>query len=177
MIPLTRRPTTLRHHGGQICFPGGRIEHGETPARAALREFKEELGGRAEVLRCCGDLPRQYVYASDNLVTPIVFVIDPPGSDWQPDPAEVDEVIDFPIQSVLNPTGRTASRQSQSEKACQIDMIQQTKSLRSGIRPDCVAGELTFAVPAFRHGSVHVWGATAIILGQLAQALHCLSPR
>lgn len=173
-IPLTRRPTTLRHHGGQICFPGGRIERGETPPRAALREFEEELGGSAHVHRCCGNLPRQYVYASDNLVTPIVFVIDPPNQDWQPDPGEVDEVIDFPIQAVLQQTPVATSRQLEADKACQIDMIQQTKSLRSATQPDTVAGQLTFAAPAFHHGSVHVWGATAIILGQLAQALHSI---
>ncbi|WP_199169919.1 NUDIX hydrolase [Rhodopirellula bahusiensis] len=171
-IPLTRRPTTLRHHGGQICFPGGRIERGETPPDAALREFEEELGGAARVHRCCGNLPRQYVYASDNLVTPIVFVIDPPDQNWQPDPVEVDEVIDFPIQTVLRQTPAATSRQSQAEKGCQFDMIQQTKVLRSATCPDRVAGHLKFAAPAFQHGSVHVWGATAIILGQLAQALH-----
>ncbi|MCC9655919.1 CoA pyrophosphatase [Rhodopirellula sp. JC737] len=168
--PLTRRPTTLRHHGGQICFPGGRIEKGETPADAALREFEEELGGRPEVHHCCGNLPRQYVYASDNLVTPIVFLIQPPRKDWQPDPVEVDEVIAFPVQTVLQQQ-QPPIRQSAAEESCQFDMIQQTKRLHSAVHPDQIAGTLRFAAPAFRQGSVRVWGATAIILQQLAQAL------
>src|SRR6056297_3397576 len=60
IIPLTRRPDALRHHGGQICFPGGQIEPKESPRVAALREFEEELGLPAAVRHVCGELPKQY---------------------------------------------------------------------------------------------------------------------
>ena len=52
---FTRRSLTLRNHPGQMAFPGGRIEAGESPADAALREAHEEIGldpSRVTVLRC-----------------------------------------------------------------------------------------------------------------------------
>ena len=43
-IPLTLRPASLQHHGGQVCLPGGRVEPDEEVYAAAVREFEEELG-------------------------------------------------------------------------------------------------------------------------------------
>ena len=91
-IPLTLRPESLQHHGGQICLPGGQVEADEDVYGAALREFEEELGIQPEVTSYCGELSTQYVYSSDNLVHPVVVIIATPNESWRPEPAEVEKV-------------------------------------------------------------------------------------
>ncbi len=157
ILPLTRRPRTLRHHGGQICFPGGRIEAGETPTQAALREFSEELGIPADVVEICGELPVQYVYASDNEVTPIVCVLRKPSGPWQPDPGEVDEVIHLPLQ--------VPCQQSP------VASIWYQRCVQAAADPETLVAHFRFRAPAFEYRSRRIWGATAVILDQLAQCL------
>ncbi|EMI55402.1 NUDIX hydrolase [Rhodopirellula sallentina] len=156
-IPLTRRPHALRHHGGQICFPGGRIEPGESPREAALREFEEELGLPAAVYRVCGNLPLQFVYASDNVVTPVVCVLHKPDEEWKPDPGEVDEVIALPLDGVL----------AQSR----IRPMWHRRTVHAAANPEREVAHIRFAAPAFEYDSLRIWGATAVILDQLAQCL------
>lgn len=177
LIPLTRRPTALRHHGGQICFPGGRIEAGETPQQAALREFEEELGVRPDIVATCGQLPNQYVYASDNKVTPVVFVAHPPGQMWSPDPAEVDEVLELPLSAIVR--DRKIRRIDQSRLIWKTKRPTPVDAAAAGVgsakktriaRSDNIAS-LDFKAPAFLHQNWQIWGATAVILDQLAQCL------
>ncbi len=154
-IPLTLRPVSLSHHGGQICLPGGRVESGETISEAAIREFTEELGLVPNVQMYCGQLSTQYVYASDNLVHPVVFVIDPPDRQWQPDPIEVDEVVTLPVSALIDSSSR-------------VELIK-SRSVRRG---DLEIGEFRFRATAIRHEGHEIWGATALILDELAQLLH-----
>jgi len=155
IVPLTRRPHHLQHHGGQICLPGGRVEPGETTREAALREFEEELGIRPTVLYDCGELSPQYVYASDNIVHPVVTVMQPPEIPWRPDPNEVDQVIALPLTRLL-----------ESEPS------QDPFFIRREVRQGKIAtGDLVFRASAIKYQQYCVWGATAMILDQLAQIL------
>jgi len=159
-IPLTRRPTTMRHHGGQICFPGGRLHPGETATQAACREFQEELGLPAKVICEIGQLPSLYVYASDHLVAPVVMILEIPDEPWQPDPAEVDEVIDLPVEAI-------------TESAQIVRSIRRTR-LTGGdgkSREDRRPLEIRFHAPAYAWESHRIWGATAILLDHLARTL------
>jgi len=86
-VLLTRRAARLRAHGGQWALPGGRLEPGEAPIGAALRELSEELGlelSPSDVLGTLDDYPTRSGY----VITPIVVWggADPP---LQPDPDEV----------------------------------------------------------------------------------------
>ncbi len=154
-IPLTLRPTRLKHHGGQVCLPGGRVERGEQIRDASVREFEEELGLAAEITADCGELSTQYVYASNNLVHPVLFMIKRPNRPWCPDPTEVAEVIEMPLSVLSDPQQRVAVTRSR-------------KVRRSGR----VVGELTLRTTAVRYRGHDIWGATALILEELAQILH-----
>jgi 8-oxo-dGTP pyrophosphatase MutT (NUDIX family) len=154
IIPLTLRPRTLQHHGGQISLPGGRIEPGEDAYTAALREFDEELGIQPQVLQRCGELSSQYVFASGNLVRPVVTIVQAPDQPWKPDPVEVEKVIELPL-SVLT-DGRHRVRPTR-----QIAVRNQGREV----------GSLTMETPAIDFEDHHIWGATALILDQLAQIL------
>jgi 8-oxo-dGTP pyrophosphatase MutT (NUDIX family) len=70
----TRRADSVEHHKGQVSFPGGSSEFGESAEQTALREADEEIGIRAADIQILGRLP-QIVTISDYLVTPIVGVI------------------------------------------------------------------------------------------------------
>ena len=68
---LTTRTATLKHHGGQRAFPGGRIDSGESPEQAALRELDEEVGLKIDSDQILGRLD-DYVTRSGFVITPVV---------------------------------------------------------------------------------------------------------
>jgi ADP-ribose pyrophosphatase YjhB (NUDIX family) len=72
---LTKRASTLRHHAGQISFPGGGREPGDdSPAATALRETTEEIGIPADAIYLLGQLQPQELAVSHNTVIPLVGV-------------------------------------------------------------------------------------------------------
>jgi 8-oxo-dGTP pyrophosphatase MutT (NUDIX family) len=98
---LTRRAATLRDHSGQIAFPGGKIEAGETPLAAALREAEEEIGlvpGQIDILGCLDP----YQTSTGFRVFPVVGVVRPPIT-LTPDVREVEEVFEAPLAFLMNP--------------------------------------------------------------------------
>lgn len=101
---LLHRPSTMRAHPGQIAFPGGRIDAGETPVQAALREAHEELGIRAADVQVIGtsDL---YRTGSGYEITPVIGVI-PPDLAIYPNPAEVAQWFEVPVDFVLDPANQ-----------------------------------------------------------------------
>ena len=89
VMPLTRRPTRLRAHPGQFALPGGRLDEGEQPEEAALRELHEELGldlGPEAVLGRLDD----YITRSGYVMSPFVVWSNTAVSDLKPSPDEVD---------------------------------------------------------------------------------------
>ena len=80
-ILLTIRSTKLRHHPGQVAFPGGGIEGGDdSAAAAALREAREETGIAPQSVEILGSLPEIMLPASGNLVTPVLGWWSRPGA-------------------------------------------------------------------------------------------------
>ncbi len=153
-IPLTRRPLTIKHHGGQISLPGGRIETGESSVEAALREFEEELGVEPHDAVLCGELSPTYVYASDNLVHPVVMACHRPTMAWKPDPVEVEMVIELPLPE-LQASGRWET----------------TTVRRTLKKAGRAVGELRFRAPGLVFQQHRIWGATGMILAELAECL------
>ena len=142
-VLLTLRTTKLSSHAGQVAFPGGRIEAGESPEQAALRESWEEVGLPSALPRVLGRLPA-HTTGTGYHITPVLALLEPPLS-LVPEPGEVELIFEYDLSRLLDPA-----------------LPEQQKARFRG-------AERAFWVwPHERH---HVWGATAAILRNLALVL------
>ena len=98
---LTRRAAKLRRHAGQWALPGGRLDPGETPERAALREMREEVGLALDESAVLGSLD-DYPTRSGFVITPIV-VWTGESAALRPDPKEVAAVYRVPLAELSRP--------------------------------------------------------------------------
>ncbi len=99
-VILTQRPETMPHHAGQIAFPGGKREAGETALQAALRETEEEIGLDAKAISIIGRLP-SFNAVSEYRVTPFVGIVDP-DAPIIPDAREVESVFEVSLSFLMN---------------------------------------------------------------------------
>ena len=117
-VLLTQRATHLKNHAGQISFPGGRIESGETAVQAALRETREEIGLAADYVQVVGYLEPQLII-SGFWVTPVVAFVQP-GFELQLDVREVDVVFEVPLLHVLDATNHLSRERRIGDMAVQV---------------------------------------------------------
>jgi len=143
-VLLTRRSDTLRKHSGQVAFPGGRMEPGETPAEAALRESWEEVGLDHRFVRLVG-LGDAHETGTGFSITPVVGFIRP-GFELKAFDAEVAEIFETPFAFLMEASNH---------------------QLRSMMSPDGV--ERRFY--AMEHGGRTIWGATAGMIRALKERL------
>ena len=143
-VILTKRSSALKHHPGQIAFPGGKQDEGDADViAAALREAEEEIAldrGNVEVL---GTMPAHET-VTGFIVTPVLARVLAPFQP-RPEPGEVAEVFEIPLAHVTN-----AAR-----------FVIQSRRWRGQRRH-------YFTVP---YGPYYIWGATARILRALADRL------
>ncbi|MDR3513626.1 MAG: CoA pyrophosphatase [Caulobacteraceae bacterium] len=99
-VLLTRRADTLRAHTGQVAFPGGRCDPGETPWETALREAHEEVGLEPGWVTLAG-LSTRYQTLSGFDITPVVGFVRP-GFALKPNPAEVADVFETPFAFLMD---------------------------------------------------------------------------
>jgi 8-oxo-dGTP pyrophosphatase MutT (NUDIX family) len=142
-VLLTLRAPNLSSHAGQVSFPGGRIEPGESPEDAALREAEEEVGLDPAAARLIGRLP-EHLTGTGYRITPVVALLPPPGA-LRPDPSEVAEAFEYALAKLLAP-----------------GLPQQRRGMWRG-RPG-----ISWVWPHERH---MIWGATAAILRNLSLLL------
>ncbi len=143
-ILFTRRTDKVRHHKGQISFPGGRQDPGEELLTTALREAREEMGIEEKDVQILGELDDVCTATSTFCVSPFVGLIPYPYK-YQVNPAEIAEVLEVPLMALLNSPGFR-------EELFERD------------------GEL-FPVYYYEHNGHNIWGATARILKQLLELL------
>lgn len=143
-VMLTQRTAHLTDHAGQISFPGGRIEPSdEHPVAAALREAEEEVGLPASHVDIVGRLDT-YVTGTGFEVIPVVALVRPPYPQ-RPDPFEVAEVFEVPLDFVIDP-----------------------RNLQRGSRE--WQGTIRYFF-AMSYENRYIWGATAGMLVNLAEVL------
>lgn len=142
---LTRRSPLLSTHAGQVAFPGGKIDSCDSsPEMAALREAQEEVGLDPAQVACLGRLP-DHVTITGFHITPVVALL-PVGLPLWLASTEVDEVFALPFTVLLNPDYP----------------VKRTVITKEG--------ERVFWV--WPHADHVIWGATALILRNLALCLH-----
>lgn len=140
-VILTMRSSHLKHHPGQIAFPGGKVDATDAgPEAAALREAQEEVGLPAASVQIIGTLP-QHETVTGFQITPFVGMVRDAFIPI-PEAGEVEEVFTVPLSHVLNPAQFRVERRRW-------------------------LGEWRryYAVP---YGPYYIWGATARILRGLA---------
>jgi len=143
-IVLTERHHDLPHHPGQISLPGGGLDPDEDPEQGALREAHEEIGLRPRDVRVIGALSTLWVVVSNFVVHPIVGVADE-RPEFRAEPREVAALIEAPVTAIAsNANVRTEQR------------------VRDGI---------LIRYPYFDIDGHHIWGATAMMLGEFRAIL------
>jgi 8-oxo-dGTP pyrophosphatase MutT (NUDIX family) len=141
LVVFTRRRTDLRRHAGEISFPGGRRDPEDSGlAETALREAEEEIGLPRARVTLLGELPPVSTFVTNYVIHPFVGLI-PAGLRWEASPAEVDAVLELPLDALR--AGRTRTRLE-----------------RRGI---------SFETDAYVVDEHLIWGATARILESLLE--------
>jgi len=97
---MIHRPSNMRSHPGQVAFPGGKIDPGESPIEAALREAWEELGIHERDVTVIGTSDT-YRTGTGYAVTPVIAVV-PPDLELNPSPTEVAQWFEAPVDFVFN---------------------------------------------------------------------------
>lgn len=141
-VVLTLRTAHLKDHSGQVSFPGGRLELGEDAVDCALREAWEELGIPADAVEVLGHLTPLHIGPSNFCLWPVLAVSQERPAFAIHD-AEVAELIECPVARLLDPAF----------------LGSEERVLQSGQRRE---------VPFYNCQGHKVWGATAMILAELA---------
>lgn len=145
-IPLILRPPYDGTHGGQMAFPGGRMEDDdESLERTALREAQEEIGIKAIDIKVIGQLTEIYIPPSNFIVQPIVGFLNY-RPDFYPDPIEVDKIFEININEL-----------------CDNNAIENRKIKVRG---------LWLETPGYAVANQWIWGASALMLAELIEVIN-----
>jgi 8-oxo-dGTP pyrophosphatase MutT (NUDIX family) len=137
---FTKRRDDLKRHPGEISFPGGRQDPGETLLETALREAHEEIGLPPGAVDVLGALEPTPTFVTNYAIYPFVGLIEP-GFAWVLQEAEVGQVLELPLESVR----------------------------RGYARRRLVRRGMPFRTDTYEVGGHLIWGATARIVADLLE--------
>lgn len=146
-IVLTERSDQLRSHASQVSFPGGKLDPGETPIDAALRETWEEVGVEPSGIEVIGSFPDLWLGPSENAVTPVLGWWREPTPLHVVNAGEVARVERIPVDDLIDPANRFM-----------------------------VKGPSGYTGPGFEVAGLFVWGFTAQLLTVLLDAAGLAQP-
>lgn len=144
-LVFAKRPDYLKNHPGQIAFPGGRHEDGETFVETALRETEEELGLPGQQVEILGKLRPVYVPPSNFFVHPFVGW-HPRQPQFKPDTNEVALVLEIPLRHFMDQNNQAVEER--------------------------VFDNQTWPIPYYQFEEHKVWGATATILSEVVARMN-----
>ena len=148
---LIRRPVTMRNHGGQIAFPGGKYEPSDRElVRTALRESFEEIGTDGNSVDIIGSLTPIYVQVSNFSITPFIGWSET-IPEFRIDNREVDELFKIPLKRILDETTHEWS--------------------------NVITPHGSFEVPGFYIDPLFIWGATAMIISEFREVYLSITDR
>ena len=140
---LTKRSSALKHHPGQIAFPGGKLDEGENAVEAALREAWEELAIAPEQVRLIGTTDR-YQTGTGFDITPVLATV-PHDLPIRPDPREVESWFECPLDKLMD--AASWQRNSVFWKGAEREYLE------------------------LDHGGYRIWGVTAAICWNLSRRI------
>jgi len=155
-VILTKRTSHLSTHQGEISFPGGRLDPGETYADAAIREAFEEVGLDPKTVEVIGELDHLRTISSGALMVPVVArLLEVPV--LTANPFEVDRVLTVTLEELLSPDVYRPER-----------WLRPVTEDLAYLHPDREVGDLVdWRMDFFHLDDETVWGATARVLTQL----------
>ncbi|MBP7506751.1 MAG: CoA pyrophosphatase [Prolixibacteraceae bacterium] len=142
---LIRRSHKLKYHPGQISFPGGKIEKGESDfSITALREANEEIGLDSNKIEIIGNISNVYIPVSNFMIYPVLaYSEDEPI--LKANESEVDEIIYIPVNEFFNPVNIT-------------EEIVKT-------------GNSMIKTPCYKINGNIIWGATAMLINEFCEII------
>ena len=143
-LPLVLRPMTMKAHAGQVALPGGTVDVGETSLQAALRELEEELGVPPSAVEIVGRLSPITLFVSGFAVTPWLATARS-APQLRPCADEVSLVLEPPLEQLMDPS--------------RVETLRYRR------------GDVVVGAPSIRWEGRRIWGATAMMLGELIALL------